>query len=198
MNREEIEIYMSNLFAKKIRETIIRYHCNYLDQITSKEKYDIIMKLSSLTKELLNNKKIKIKFINLISKSSVNGDNPELRLATFEMIRNLNLHFPCFDNWNEVFIFNEMLTWDRKFSTIKSYFDENCGEKLNYDIFIKTPFGWEKRHTVVFTVPKLSEGKKIYLKDVISENDVIWTFCLIDSLLEYLGLNITDFSGYSM
>lgn len=198
MNKEETKKYITNEFAKKIREIMTRYHCTYLYQLSSNEKFEIIKRVTSLTNELLKDKKIRAKFIELISKSTVNGDNPELRFDTFEMIRNLNSHFPNFDTWDEVFISNELLTWDRNFSSIKDYFNNNHDKSLNYDIYIKTPFGWEKRHTVKFIIPKLKNGVKLYLKDVISEDDVIWTFCLIDSLLEYLGLDIIDYSGYSL
>lgn len=198
MDKKETKKFITNEFAKKIREIMQKYHCNYVDQLSSNEKFEIIKRVTSLINELFKDKEIKAKFIELISKSTVNGDNPELRFETFEMIRNLNSHFPNFDTWNDVFVTNELLTWNRKFSSIKNYFDINHDKFLKYDIYIKGPFGWEKRHTVKFIVPKLKNGDKLYLKDIISEDDVIWTFCLIDSLLEYLGLDIIDYSGYSL
>ncbi|MDD3048939.1 MAG: hypothetical protein PHQ89_03050 [Bacilli bacterium] len=191
--------FVTNECAKKIRKIMNRYNCLYLDNYSSYEKFELIKKLSSLISELLKDRKLKIKFIELISKSTVNGDNPELRLATFEMIRNLSAHFPMFDIWNDVFVNNQLLTWDDPtFPSIKKYFDKYKGKILNYDIYIKGPFGWEKRHTVNFKIPRLEEKEKMFLKNVISEDDVIWTFCLIDSLLEYLGFDIIDCSGYSL
>lgn len=56
---------------------------------------------------------------------------------------------------------------------------------------------WVFVHEVKFTVPKITNSK-IYLKEFISKEDLFWTFCLIDSLLEYINVDVINFSHYSL
>ena len=47
-----------------------------------------------------------------------------------------------------------------------------------------------KKNKINVKVPILGQYSKIYLKDVISLDDAIWTFSAIDYYLQYFDLNI--------
>lgn len=197
MNKEEAKSYVTNKLAEKIRDKMRQYHPP-MGYFESDNKLSIIKEIASLIDELLKNKDIKDKFNSLIKGSPVNGDHSELKLLTFNMIRNLVLHFPFFDKWDDIFINNNILEWDKPDnSSIKRYFQNNNGAHLKYDIYMKKFGKWENFHTVEFDIPILGD-EDFFIKNMISEDDVIWTFCLIDSFLEYLGLDTEDYSNYSV
>lgn len=41
-------------------------------------------------------------------------------------------------------------------------------------------------------IPQLDDNNIIYLKDIISLNDIVWTFCIIDYYLDYLGYGLSE------
>lgn len=47
-------------------------------------------------------------------------------------------------------------------------------------------------------IPKLKSYKKMYIKDIISFSDVIWTFCIIDYYISYMDFGVLTFSSVSM
>lgn len=198
MEKEEYRIFFIKELAQKIRDNMTKYSCLDLEKYTSEEKYEIIKKIVPLIKEFLSDRETNDKFIELIKKSEVNGDDAELKLATFEMIRNLNAHFVVFDKWDDVFFTLDSLTWNTRRSTIKEYFEKNCAKSFTYKIYTLTPIGWEERHIARVVIPKLEGNEVFYIKDMISEDDVIWSFCLIDSLLNYFEIWVMDPSGYSV
>lgn len=41
-------------------------------------------------------------------------------------------------------------------------------------------------------IPQLDDNNIIYLKDIISLNDIVWTFCIIDYYPDYLGYGLSE------
>ena len=105
------------------------------------------------------------------------------------MIRNVLNHFPIFNSWEEIYISRELVNWNNpKYSQILDYFDEE--KEMSYRIYLNENNEWIEKKKIDIKVPKLEQYNKIYLKDIISLDDVIWTFSVIDYYLQYFDLNL--------
>ena len=83
------------LFANKIKEKIDRALslCNMPYVVDSnEEKFELIKSLSSLVSELLDKDNLKEKLLNLANTSTVNGSDNEIKIETFDFIRNILAH----------------------------------------------------------------------------------------------------------
>lgn len=188
-----------HLLANEIRNTMQTITLPYID----KYSFETIKTLTTLIDELLSDSIVKKEYVDKLSKSneSENAKNIEEKLETFQMIRNLIIHFPFFKSWDDIYINYSILNWNNPTSRIKSiqkYFDDNKGKRMIYKVYTRLGDNWRHEHTIDFIVPALYKNKKVYLKDIISADDMFWTFSLIDSLLEYLGIGIMTFSHYSI
>lgn len=132
----------------------------------------------SIYKELLNYKPIKY-FIEWMKK----GGRPPLEgiIAdeVFSFIRNLLLHFPIFDTWNEVYINKKLATWS-KVGQIDKFLNKCVNIKIDGKNEVKYRI-WEeeKKKMTYFSInfPEKYEDNDIYLKDLISE-EVGMKFCM--------------------
>ena len=52
---------------------------------------------------------------------------------------------------------------------------------------------WVEKHTITVTIPELKDNTKIFLKDILSLDNAIWTFGIIDYYLKDLGLTINPY-----
>ena len=73
-----------------------------------------------------------------------------------------------------------------------------CNKTLKYIIYTKQFDKWEPAHTVTMKVLPIADEKETYMKDMITENDVIWTFSLIDHYLDYMGFGLETYSSVSL
>ena len=186
---------IATLFAKKIKEKIdIALDYTYGFNVTDNEKFEVIKQLSSLVSELLDKEGIKNKLIELADTSTVNGEDNEIKIDTFDLIRNILIHFPIFETWDEICISKKLLKWNTdKSGQIIKYFEKNCNKTFKYRIFLNENDEWVERHTITVTIPELNENNTIYLKDILSLDNSIWTFGIIDYYLKDLGLNIQPY-----
>ena len=151
--------------------------------------------LASLVSELLEVKEIRQRLIELANESTVNGEDNEIKIDTFDLIRNILIHFPIYDSWDEIYISKELLTWNTKRNgQIIKYFKNNCNRSFKYRIFLNENNKWVEKHTIKVTIPNIETCNKIYLKTILSLNDAIWTFGIIDYYLKDLGLNIEPYA----
>ena len=98
----------------------------------------------------------------------------------FSFIRNLLLHFPIFDTWDEVYINKSLATWDKagqinKFLTKAKEYKIDDKSEVKYRI-------WEvkKKKMTYFSIKfpsKYNEITNIYLKDIITE-EMGMKFCM--------------------
>lgn len=132
----------------------------------------------SIYKELLNYKPIKY-YIEWMKK----GGRPSLEgiIAdeVFSFIRNLLLHFPIFDTWNEVYINKKLATWS-KVGQIDKFLNKCVNIKIDGKSEVKYRI-WEeeKKKMTYFSIkfPEKYADNNIYLKDLISE-EVGMKFCM--------------------
>lgn len=176
LNKKEIEVL--TLFYNRFYDL----YDEIVDDNFIKENENIrFLKLReafSVYKELLSYEPIKC-YIEWMKK----GGRPPLEgiIAddVFSFIRNLLLHFPIFNTWNEVYINKNLATWS-KVGQIDKFLNKCInikidGEsKVNYRIWEE-----EKKKMTYFSVnfPEKYEDNDIYLKDLISE-EVGMKFCM--------------------
>ena len=155
-----------------------------------------IKELSSLITEFLSADDINKKFIELANSSTVaeNSSNNELKVEVFEVIRNILIHFPNFKKWDDVFLTKNLLRWnDPKGKTILKFFENNVNKKIDYVIYTKENDVFGPTHPITMKIFPLNDDKPVFLKNMISEDEVIWTFALIDYYLNYMNLGLDYF-----
>lgn len=190
---ENIEI--ATLFAEKIKKKIDNaLDYTYRSDVDDSKKFELIKQLASLVSELLDKDGIRDKLIELANMSTVNGEDNEIKIDTFDLIRNILIHFPIFESWDEICISKKLLKWntDRNGQIIK-YFEKNRNKSFKYRIFLNENDEWIERYTISVTIPELNDDNTIYLKDIFSLDNAIWTFGIIDYYLKDLGLNIQPY-----
>lgn len=166
-------------FLTKIHENLrqINYYNN--------PNLDIIRKVSFLIDELLSDDDMRNQF----EKALIHMENSEIKISVFSMIRNVLAHFPFYEEWNEIYLNEEILNWNNaKGKSIYKFFSENnAGKILSYDVYFKLSHSDKKiKHTINITIPAIKDG--FYMKDFISLGDLYYTFFLIDHLLEKQGI----------
>jgi len=95
----------------------------------------------------------------------------------FSFIRNLLLHFPIFDTWDEVYITKNLATWS-KVGQIDRFLNKCIKLKIDSMGTVKYRI-WEEKKLTYFDVnfPEKYDDNNIYLKDIIAE-EVGTKFCM--------------------
>ena len=188
MTENNVEV----LFAKRIMELMDEAYdiiMNYNSESYNNRKFEILKDLSSLTVEVLKKEDIHNKMKEVAESSEINGDDTEDKFRTFTMIRNVINHFPIFKSWEEVYVSADLLEWNNtKSYQIKNYFKSE--KEFSYRIYLNEDGKWVEKKNIHIKTPKLGKYNKIYLKDIISLDDALWTFGTIDYYLQFLGLQI--------
>lgn len=175
-NKKEIEVL--TLFYNKFYDL----YDEIVDDNFLKENANIrfwkLREAFSIYKELLSYKPIK-GYIEWMKK----GGRPPLEGViaddVFSFIRNLLLHFPIFNTWNEVYINKNLATWS-KVGQIDKFLNKCINIKIDGEgkVYYRI---WEeeKKKMTYFSVnfPEKYEDNDIYLKDLISE-EVGMKFCM--------------------
>jgi hypothetical protein len=100
----------------------------------------------------------------------------------FKFVRNVLAHFPIFDSWDEVWISKELVNWKKEGLTIDRFLKKFSGHAE-----VKYRF-WEadKMQMTYMSIrfPKVYDGNRIYLKDIISEKGgVKFSFIMMRNVL---------------
>ena len=139
----------------------------------SSYRFYMIREIFSVYKELLGYEPIQY-HIKLIKKT-----RPPLEGIIvndlFSFVRNLLLHFPIFENWDDVYISKDLATWN-KAGTIHRFLEKSSKIKINDKGTIKYRI-WEKSKklmTYIFiNFPEEYNDNIIFLKDIVSEKEGI-------------------------
>lgn len=133
------------------------------------------VKMFSIYSELLNYEPI-IKYIQYLKRSRPPMES-ELSSKFIKFIRNLLIHYPLFDSWDEVYINKSLVTWNQKDSSIdkflKTYSEQS---EIKYRYF--DSYNNELKYLTIKLSSNYKNGEKIYLKDIIEEKNGI-KFCAI-------------------
>ena len=132
----------------------------------------------SVYKELLSYEPIK-NYVEWMKK----GGRPPLEGiiadGLFSFIRNLLLHFPIFNTWNEVYINKNLATWS-KAGQIDKFLQQGTKIKIDGKGSVEYRI-WEckKEKMTYFSInfPEVYKNDNIYLKDIIAE-EVGMKFCM--------------------
>ena len=147
-------------------------HDDFFNNKSSYRFYKI-REIFSVYKELLGYKPIQY-HIELIKKTK-----PPLEGITvndlFSFVRNLLLHFPIFDNWDDVYISKDLATWN-KAGSIHKFLKESSKIKIDDKGTIKYKI-WEESKKLMTHIsinfPEEYNDNKIFLKDIVSEKEGI-------------------------
>jgi len=86
-----------------------------------------------------------------------------------KFIRNILIHFPFYETWDEVWVNKELINWQKEGQSIDRFLKKNAGNNE-----VKYRF-WEpdkKKMTYLsISFPEKYDENKIYLKDIISEKE---------------------------
>lgn len=179
---------MDELNAKEQLALQLFYNRFYdlFDEITSDDflivepniRFFKLREAFSIYKELLEYEPIKA-YLDWMKK----GGRPSLEAIiaddVFSFIRNLLLHFPLFDKWDDVYINKSLATWSKvgqidKFLTKSTKIKIDDKGELKYRIQEA-----DKKEMTYFSVtfPEVYDESNIYLKDIITEK-VGMKFCM--------------------
>jgi hypothetical protein len=146
-----------------------------------------IREIFSVYKELLNYDPIKqhLKYIK-------NGGRPPLEGFIvddlFSFVRNVLLHFPLFDKWDDVYISKTLATWNRA-GTIHQFLSKSIRIKIDGKGTVKYRI-WENSKKLMIYISinlpeKYDDTNKLFLKDIISEKDGIrLCICFMKKILD--------------
>ncbi len=141
------------------------------------------------------------KILELANQSNANGENNEIKLRIFGLLRNIILHFPIFDTYEEIVLSPEILKWNNpKKSSILDFFDKNKNKTIETKIYYKYPYDekYKEIKTINIKIDMLKPGTEIMLSNIISLNDAIWMFSIVDYYLDFLGLKLNQQFGLSL
>lgn len=151
-----------------------------------KERFFKIKEVFSVYKELLGYEPIKyyLKYVK-------EGGRPPLEGVIaddlFSFIRNLLLHYPLFDEWEEVYITKDLAIWNQE-GTIHKFLSKCTEIKINGKGTVKYRIWSHKKKKMTYinvNFPEEYESNIIYLKDIISERDgMIFCIALMKEILD--------------
>lgn len=108
----------------------------------------------------------------------------EIGSDLFKFIRNVIIHFPFFEKWDEVWVSEEIVNWDREGLSIDKFLNKYAGkEEVKYRF-------WEadKKKMTYLSInfpEEYGDSKKVYLKDVLAEKEGIkFSFILMKKILD--------------
>jgi len=132
--------------------------------------------------ELLNYEPIKwvIEYI----KNSRPPMEAEIGSELFKFIRNIIIHFPFFNGWDEVWINKSIINWYKEDQSIDRFIEKYKGKYV-----VKYRFWEEDKKKMTYlsiNFPKdYSNDSKIFLKDILSEKEgVKFSFMLMKKILD--------------
>ncbi len=156
-----------------------------LDSFWEKDNYYRFCKIKdvfSIYTELLNYTPLKwvVEYI----KDNRPPMESEIAGELFKFVRNIIIHFPFFESWDEVWVNKEIINWDKKGQFIDKFLVKYSGHKpVKYRILD----GKKKQMTyVAINFPDIyTETDKVFLKDILSERDgVKFSFILMKKILD--------------
>ncbi|NRT72069.1 hypothetical protein [Clostridium beijerinckii] len=132
----------------------------------------------SIYKELLSYEPIK-EYINWMKKGGRPHFEGIIADDLFSFIRNLLLHFPIFDIWDEVYINKKLATWSKE-GQIDKFLTKGIKQKIDGKGTVKYRIWEERKKKMTYfciNFPEKYNDTNIYLKDIISE-EVGMKFCM--------------------
>lgn len=172
---------VTKMVCQQITECIENIHPSYLRFDKNKEYIDFV-KLAILVDELLEIDEYEKRLT-----ESINEDGfGKMRVDTFKLIRNVLIHFPFWDNWEETKISNNILNWNKpKGKFIEKYFERYNYKKTNksmkYEIYEKEESKWEVRAKIDIQLPTLDN--EVFIGKIFNMKIVFYLFLMVKPLI---------------
>ena len=157
----------------------------------AKIRFYLLRESFSIYKELLSYEPIK-EYVNWMKKGGRPHFEGIIADDLFSFIRNLLLHFPIFDTWDEVYINKNLATWSKK-GQIDKFLTKGIKEKIDGKGTVKYRIWEEKKQKMTYfciNFPEEYGDNNIYLKDILSE-EVGIKFCMA-LMREILDTQVED------
>ncbi len=108
----------------------------------------------------------------------------EIGSELFKVIRNIIIHFPFFDSWDDVWITKSVINWYKEGQSIDKFIKKYKGKET-----VKYRFWEEDRKRMTYLSinfpDNYEEHTKIYLKDILTEKEgVKFSFILMKKILD--------------
>ena len=108
----------------------------------------------------------------------------EIARELFKFIRNVIIHFPFFDSWNDVWVNQSLINWYKDNQFIDRFIRKYKGKET-----VKFKFWEEQKKKMTYlsiNFPEFYEDDaRIYLKDILSEKEgVKFSFILMKQVLD--------------
>ena len=143
----------------------------FTDTFWEKDKYYRFSKtkdIFSIYAELLNYEPIKW-VIEHIRKSRPPME-AEIGSVLFKFIRNVVIHFPYFENWDDVWLDSDVVNWNQTGQSIDKFLRKyEAKDPVKYRMW--NPKKKEMTYLSINLPGSYSIGKKIYLKDILKERE---------------------------
>lgn len=152
----------------------------------NEEMFNVIKEISAIFDEIIKIDSNRKEFESLLRDSIVGGDQYECKREMFRLIRHILVHFPVFNKWDDVFINRKIVRWNNNmYGGIEKFFDKYGGSKIDFSIYTKKDYFYDKTKSFSIKIPSLKDSEPVYLKDMISFEDVLWLFILVGYYLEW-------------
>lgn len=108
----------------------------------------------------------------------------EIGSELFKFIRNVIIHFPFFNAWNDVWVKKTVINWFKESRSIDKFLEKYTGKKT-----VKYRF-WEadKKQMTYLSIkfpPEYKNDNKIFLKEILTEKEgVKFSFILMKQILD--------------
>lgn len=108
----------------------------------------------------------------------------EIASELFKFIRNITIHFPFFESWNDVWINKSIINWHKEGLSIDKFLKTHQGKET-----VKYRF-WEARkkkmtYLSINFPKKYEDDSKIYLKEILTEKEGIkFSFIIMKHILD--------------
>jgi len=173
-NEKEVLLLFYNRFYDLYEEII---NDNFVSN-NAKKRFYKLRESFSVYKELLSYEPIK-EYINWMKRGGRPYFEGIIADDLFSFVRNLLLHFPIFDTWDEVYINKNLATWS-KAGQIDKFLTKGIKRKIDGKGAVKYRIWEEKRKKMTYfsiNFPEKYDNTNIYLKDIIAE-EVGMKFCM--------------------
>ena len=140
---------------------------NNKNSLGSEERFDCLKNIFQIYNECLYYEPIQ-HFLKFLEEKRPPGDIVSLRY--FEVIRHIFVHFPFFSKWDDLYITQDLVTWNNNHSRINSFFLDNEGrEEFKWRIWDDSKKEMKYGYAIKFP-QDYSKNSKIYIKDLIDED----------------------------
>ncbi|MFC1807926.1 hypothetical protein ACFL0T_06120 [Candidatus Omnitrophota bacterium] len=108
----------------------------------------------------------------------------EIGSELFKFIRNIVMHFPFFNGWNEVWINKSIVNWNKDGQSVDKFIEKYKGKSV-----VKYRFWDEDKKKMTYLSINFpndyTNDSKIFLKDILSEKEgVKFSFILMKRILD--------------